>query len=105
MSTRFQHNKEDKVLLLEKGKRGFLQVIFGRTGVVIALLVAQIVLLMALFLGPVAEHLSYFYGAIVLASACIVIHLANQPGDPSVKLTWAVPPAAMTPASLLEVVT
>ena len=95
MSKRFQHSKnrgedKDKVLLLEKGKKGIFQIIFGRTGIVIALVIAQIVLLIALFLGPVAEHLSYFYGLIVLAAAVLVIHLANQPGDPSVKLTWAV---------------
>ena len=63
MSKRFQHSKnrgedKDKVLLLEKGKKGIFQIIFGRTGIVIALVIAQIVLLIALFLGPVAEHLS-----------------------------------------------
>lgn len=37
--------EEDAVLLLNKGKRGFFRLIFGRTTVVILLLAAQFILL------------------------------------------------------------
>ena len=37
--------EEDAVLLLDKGKRGFFRLIFGRTTVVVLLLAVQFILL------------------------------------------------------------
>jgi len=45
MSTR----KSNEILLLKKGKRGVLRIIFGRTGVVVTLLLSQILILIRVF--------------------------------------------------------
>ena len=41
--------EEGAVLLLNKGRRGLLRLVFGRTAVIIALLLAQVALLLAGF--------------------------------------------------------
>lgn len=40
---------DNHILLLEKGKRGLLQIIFGRTGIIIVSLIVQILFLFAAF--------------------------------------------------------
>lgn len=42
-------DEDNGILLLEKGKRGLLQIVFGRTGVIIVSLVLQILFLFAAF--------------------------------------------------------
>ena len=42
-------NKSDQILLLKKGKRGILRVVFGRTGIVALLLLAQMFFLFTVF--------------------------------------------------------
>ena len=39
---------DNHILLLEKGKRGLLQIIFGRTGIIIVSLIVQILFLLSL---------------------------------------------------------
>ena len=40
---------DNHILLLEKGKRGLVQIIFGRTGIIIVSLIVQILFLFAAF--------------------------------------------------------
>ncbi len=80
---------EDKDELLKKGKRGALQMIFGRTTLVVVLMALQVLLVAAVF-EPLSRYGPLLYGGITLLSALIVLHLVNQSSDPTVRLTWAV---------------
>ena len=86
-----QHlNHKERVLLLKKkGKRGALHFLFGRTFIVLTLLVAQLALLFAAVL-PLGERIAYVYGGMTVLSVLLAMHLANQAGDPTAKLTWVV---------------
>ena len=80
---------EDKVLLLEKGRRGALRVVFGRTTLILVLMVLQLLLLVWVF-SPLNDYSGALYSGISLAAVGIVLHLVNQRGDPTAKLTWIV---------------
>ena len=68
---RKQRLDEEAVLLLNKGKKGLLRLIFGRTGVVIALLAAQAGLL---FWGFFRLGKYMFYsGSMLLALAVVLV--------------------------------
>lgn len=78
------HLEEDAVLLLHRGRRGLLRLVFSRTGVVLLLLAAQVVLLLAAFyrLGE------YYYGSALTASLLASLVVINRPGEPTMKITW-----------------
>ena len=82
--TRAQHDA-----LLKKGKRGALQMIFGRTTLVVVLMVLQVLLVVAVF-QPLGRYGPFLYGGVTLLSALIVLHLVNQSTDPTVRLTWVI---------------
>jgi len=79
--------EEDAVLLLNKGKRGFFRLIFGRTTVVVLLLAVQVVLLFAGF-----YHLRdyTYYGGSVLVGLIVALMVVNRKGSPAVKITWII---------------
>jgi len=78
---------ENAVLLLNKGKRGFFRLIFGRTTIVVFLLAAQILLLLAGF-----YHLQnyLFYGGSMLVGFVVALIIINRPGNPAAKITWII---------------
>lgn len=80
---------EENVLLLQKGKRGVLNVLFGRTAIIVVLILLQFGMMFSVsrWLG---EYVPEFYSFILLASVIIGIHVLNKPGDPTVKLTWII---------------
>ena len=86
--SRLQEEQELLQQLVQKGKRGFLRAIFGRTTVVIVLLVLQILLLLMNFL-IVEKYVPLYLGGMTTVGAAMLIYLLNTPGDPTVKLTWA----------------
>ena len=43
-----ESNETEKILLLERGKRGLLQIVFGRTTIIILLLLLQVLLFFGL---------------------------------------------------------
>ena len=75
--------------LLRKGKRGLIQAIFSRLGLIVLLFLLQLALLLGLF-SAAAEFLPHFFGGTIVFNAIIVIYLLNSEGDPTVKLTWLV---------------
>ena len=75
--------------LLRKGKRGLIQAIFSRLGLIVLLFLLQLALLLGLF-SAAAEFLPHFFGGTIVFNAIIVIYLLNNEGDPTVKLTWLV---------------
>ncbi len=74
--------------IYKKSKRGLLRIIFGRTSVVILLLVLQFALMFALF-AEFEKYVSVVYGATALISAIMVIYVANTADNPAIKLSWS----------------
>lgn len=77
------------IRLLRKGKRGLIQAIFSRLGLIVLLFLLQLALLLGLF-SAAAEFLPHFFGGTIVFNAIIVIYLLNSEGDPTAKLTWLV---------------
>ena len=80
-------DEDNGILLLEKGKRGLLQIVFGRTGVIIVSLVLQILFLFAAFY-KLEDAMPYFWGGNTLLSAAVVLSLFGNDENPTIKLTW-----------------
>ena len=78
---------DNSILLLEKGKRGLLQIIFGRTGIIIVSLIVQILFLFLAFYR-LEGAMPYFWGGNTLLSAVIVLSLFGNDDNPTIKLTW-----------------
>ena len=78
---------DNHILLLEKGKRGLLQIIFGRTGIIIVSLIVQILFLFAAFY-KLEGFLPYFWGGNTLLPAAVVLFLFGNDDNPTIKLTW-----------------
>lgn len=73
--------KENEGLkLLKKGQKGIVQAFFGRTGLIVVLLLLDFGLLFSVFTW-FSELLPHFYGGTVLFSVCVVIYLLNTHMD------------------------
>ena len=84
-------SKENAVLLLSRGKRGLVQIAFGRTGIIILLLVLQVLALFAAFFRLLGQNVTLYVtvsGSIAVVMALAVVNSRHQ--NPSVKLTWVV---------------
>ena len=68
---------DNHILLLEKGKRGLLQIIFGRTGIIIVSLIVQILFLFDAFY-KLEGYLPYFWGGNTLLSAAVFCRRTNS---------------------------
>ena len=79
------HLDEESVLLLNKGRRGFFRLIFGRTTVVVLLLAAQFGLLFAGFYW-LRDYT--VYGGSMLAGLIVALIVVNRPRNPYIKITW-----------------
>ena len=77
--------EEEAVLLLNKGKRGFFRLIFGRATVVGLLLAAQFVLL---FVGFYHLRDYTYYGGSMLVGLIVALMVVNRKGNPAAKITW-----------------
>ena len=78
---------DDRLLLLQRGKRGVLNMVFGRTMLVILMLAAQIALLAALF-SSMKDWMPYYYGFVLALYGVLILHLVNKPSEPITKITW-----------------
>ncbi|MBQ3269105.1 MAG: cardiolipin synthase [Clostridia bacterium] len=78
---------QDDGLLLQKGKRGILNLVFGRTMLVILMLLAQILLLAAL-LSRLQNLMPYYYGFTLVLYAAMILHLVNKNSEPYSKIVW-----------------
>lgn len=76
--------------IVEKGRKGIVHVVFGRTGIIFLLLLIQIGILFVVF-GKLKEYSVYAYGIFGILSAITVIVIINRPGNPGFKLAWMVP--------------
>jgi len=82
-------HRDDAVLLLNKGKRGLWRVVFGRTAVVILLLLVQILMLFSAFFRLIGDFLIPYFAASGLISIIMGLVIINdRHKNPSVQLTW-----------------
>lgn len=77
----------DERRLLQKGKRGILNVVFGRTMLVVLTLAAQIALLAGLF-STLSNWMPYYYVFVLVLYGGLILHLVNKPSEPTTKITW-----------------
>ena len=74
------------IRLVEKSKRGILNVLFGRTMVVIVLLALQIFLLIRVFQS--IQSIQIIFAILQIMNIALVVHLVNRPSNPAAKITW-----------------
>lgn len=75
--------------LLKKGQKGLLHCIFGRTGLILLLLVVNALLLVAFFLW-FSEYIPHVFSGHALIVVGMVLYLLNSRLDPTAKITWLV---------------
>ncbi len=80
---------EEGVLLLEKGKRGVLNLIFGRSALILILLILQFMIIFSFFQW-LEQYWGYYYLATTVIAILTGIHILNSPGDATGKMTWMV---------------
>jgi len=86
--------KEENVMRLGKGKKGLLNMLFGRTTVILLMLLAQIGL-MLLVVQAFGDYLTYAWGGGMLMAICVIVHIINRDENPTVKITWILLVAAL----------
>ncbi len=81
--------KETGLRLLQTGKRGLVRVLFSRTGIITALLLLDLLLLVAiqLWINDLI-HPQLLAMAVITFIIVMVIYLINSDMDPTSKLTW-----------------
>ncbi len=82
-------NKHVDTLLFEKGKRGALRMLFGRTGVFILLLLLQIWVLFSV-LRFLETLIPYVFVSLAVFTVMMVIHVINTQDNESIKMTWII---------------
>lgn len=74
--------------------RGMLRIIFGRTTFGVVSLIAQVAILFWAF-RFLSRYIVVFYGGFTLLSALVIIYILNKEENPSFKLSWMIPIAAV----------
>lgn len=74
--------------------RGMLRIIFGRTTFGVVSLIAQVAILFWVF-RFLSRYIVVFYGGFTLLSALVIIYILNKEENPSFKLSWMIPIAAV----------
>ena len=77
------------VNMLSEGKRSVLQIVFGRTMVIIAALALQFLLLFAQ-LYSLVQYIPYVTGGVYVLTAVMLIYVLNTKENPTVKLSWCI---------------
>ena len=75
--------------LIQKGKRSLLRIIFGRSTLIILMLLLNFFLVFSFLLG-LFENLPAFFGSTVVFTAVMLIYVLNSGDNPSVKLSWSI---------------
>ena len=75
--------------VLDQGKRGVLQIIFGRTMLILLLLLVQFLILFG-WLYSLSQYVPYFFGSSLIFTAIMLIYVLNTRANPAFKLSWCV---------------
>lgn len=74
--------------------RRLLRIIFGRTTFAVISLTIQILIFIAGY-RFLSHYIAFFYGGFSLLSAFVIIYILNKEENPSFKLAWMIPIAAV----------
>ena len=77
------------ILLLKKGKRGVLRMLFGRTGIFLFLLLFQIVVFFNIF-RFLEALIPYTVATLAIFNIVMVIHVINTQDNANIKMTWII---------------
>lgn len=72
---------------LKKGKRGILQVIFGRTMIILLLLLIQFLFMFYLMFSA-GRYIPYIFGSITAFTVIMLLIVLNTNANASIKLSW-----------------
>jgi len=75
------------VRLVEKGKKGISHLLFGRSTIVVALIILQVYLFSAV-LNWISRHTPHIIVITLIFLITLVIVIVNDNGDASAKVTW-----------------
>lgn len=81
--------QENVVRLIKNGKKGIFHALFGRFGIVLAMLIVQILVLFGMFRW-FAGFVPHLWGGQMLFQAVMVIYLLNTDIDATAKNTWLI---------------
>lgn len=81
---------KEKIVVLQKGKRGVLQVVFGRTGIVILLLLVQL-LVLGLGFKFLMPYIVYVFGGYAVFALVIAVLIINRNENPGFQIAWLIP--------------
>lgn len=80
----------EKVITLQKGKRGMIQIVFGRTGIVILFLLLQVLVLLIGF-DLLRQYIVFVFGGYALFGLLIAIIIINREENPAFQVSWLIP--------------
>ena len=83
----FVHDHEQLNKILKTSKRGFFNIVTGRTFVIFLLLALQLGLLFWGF-NWLDQHVHILYGGSTALAVVMLVYLLNSSHDPTIKLTW-----------------
>ncbi len=72
---------------VKKAKKGLLSILFGRTTLILFLVVIQLLIMLGLA-TILNDYAVYVYGGLTLIGAVIVIYIINERGNPAFNMTW-----------------
>lgn len=81
---------EEKILILDKGKRGLFRVVFGRTAIILGLLLIQVLCIIGVGSIWLQEYMGYFYIGYLILLILVVQYIINENSIPEMKLSWAI---------------
>ena len=84
------HTVKDPITVskvFQQSKRGLLKIIFGRTMLILVLLLLHFLIMFAVLLD-LFEQVPMFFGGVTIFTAVNLIYVMNTKENPSVKLSW-----------------
>ncbi|MCC8137270.1 MAG: cardiolipin synthase [Clostridiales bacterium] len=88
MENQLSRVKDIRDRSVDRGRRGMHHVIFGRTGVLMLFLLAELLLLF-LMLHFVAQYIYLFFGGHVVFAFLVLLLIINREEHPAFQLAWA----------------
>ncbi len=77
---------------MSKGKKGLVKVVYGRTLIVLLIVLIQLVVLFSIYMF-LKEYLTYVVGASTVLSGIVLLYIINNRTNPMYKISWIIPVA------------
>ncbi|HIU74554.1 MAG TPA: cardiolipin synthase [Candidatus Pelethocola excrementipullorum] len=85
-----KESEREKIITLQKGKRGIMQIVFGRTGIVVLFLLLQALILLVGF-GLLRPYIVVLFGGYAVFGLIIAIIIINREENPAFQIAWLIP--------------